>query len=217
MWRCNLCMREIRKRANLIRHIRLIHKINDREFRNASKITNNDTGVLSHKEVQSSETSYGQHSRMGDKGRPMSEHYREPSYEISQLRMEAPLTREDGNNEARSITEQEFRTIGSELREIKCRILDGVLECIPDHMKVKARCICDILKRLDLFFLNRDHELIFQGQKLQGSNIHTLIEEILMCCPKENIQPTRKEAMKNAIKCTLKTHVPRITSRESET
>ena len=123
---------------------------------------------------------------------------------------------EDSGDETRSITEQEFRAIGSELRATKCRILDGVLECIPDHMKAKARCICDILKRLELFFVNRHHEIIFEGEKLKGSNIHILIEEILLCCPRENIQPTRNESMTNSTKCTLKPHVPRIETRECE-
>ena len=145
----------------------------------------------------------------------MSEDHREPSYGVSQLRMEAPSTKSE--DEPRSITEQEFRTIGLELRATKCHILDGVPECIPEHMKVKARCICDILKRLDLFFVNRHHEIIFEGDKLKGSNIHNLIEEILLCCPRENIQPTRHDSMTNSTNCTLETHVPRITQRESET
>ena len=92
-----------------------------------------------------------------------------------------------------------------------------LLECIPNHMKAKARCICDILKRLDLFFVNRHHEIIFSGEKLKGSNIYSLIEELLLCCPSERISPTRNESMKNPTKCTLKTPVPRMTQRESET
>ena len=95
----------------------------------------------------------------------MSEDYREPLYGVSQLSMEAPLTKE--KYEPRSITEREFRTIGSGLRATKCHILDGVLECIPDHMEANARCICDILKRLDLFFVNRHNEIIFYGEKLK--------------------------------------------------
>ena len=57
MWRCNLCMHEVKKRANLIRHIRLVHKINDRDGQNASKISNMDTGKLLYGEVRTSNDS----------------------------------------------------------------------------------------------------------------------------------------------------------------
>ena len=173
MWICRICEHKTTRRGNIIRHLKLVHSIDDRDGKNASKVSNKNEGVLS----------YGQHSRIIDKGKAMSEDYREPPYGVSQLRMEAPLTKDKYEDEPRTITEQEFRKIGSELRATKCHILDDVVECIPEHMKAKARCICNILKRLDLFFVNRHHEIIFDGEKLKGSNIHSLIEEILLCCP----------------------------------
>ena len=54
MWHCNLCLREIKKRVNLIRHIRLVHKIGDRDGQNASKVSNKDTGVHSYGVVRTS-------------------------------------------------------------------------------------------------------------------------------------------------------------------
>ena len=183
MWICRIGEHKTTRRGNIIRHLKLVHSIDDRDGKNVSKVSNKNEGVLSYGKVQTSNDTYGQHSTMIDKGRHMSEDYREPPYEVSQLRMEAPLTKDKYEDEPRSISEQEFRTIRSELRATKCHILDDVLECIPEHMKAKARCICNILKRLDLFFVNRHHKIIFDGEKLKGSNIHSLIEEILLCCP----------------------------------
>ena len=86
---------------------------------------------------------------------PMSEDYRKPSCEISQQSIEEP----NKDSEARSITEEEYRSLGLELKTTKCRILDSVLDTLPDHLKTKAKCICDILKRFDFLFVNSHHEI----------------------------------------------------------
>ena len=77
------------------------------------------------------------------------------------------MTDDDEEEEEGSITEQEFRTIQSELRTSKCRILDGVVESIPEHLKTKAKCICDILKRLDSFFVNSRHEILYRWRQIE--------------------------------------------------
>ena len=78
----------------MLRHLKLIHGIDDRKGQNASNVSNTDTGMSSYGEVRTSNDSYGQHSRMTEKGRPMSEDYKQPTYEVSQLRMDGSHTEE---------------------------------------------------------------------------------------------------------------------------
>ena len=118
MWRCNLCMREVKRRSNLIRHIRLVHKINDRDGQNASKISNMDTGKLSYGGVQTSKDSYGQHSRMTEKGKPLSEDYREIPYKVSRLSMEGPQTEEKYEYGPRYISEMDKHLTESDFQRL---------------------------------------------------------------------------------------------------
>ena len=206
--KCKFCSYTTRRTYNLRRHMEKDH--NSEGIASDERCYGKDKGM--------NNTEIGRRKPKTGPGRASYKEEKD-SYSIPSAEMEAWYTkenREDSRDEAGSITEQEFRAIGSELRATKCRILDGVLECIPDHMKAKARCICNILKRLELFFVNRHHEIIFEGEKLKGSNIHILIVEILLCCPRENIQPSRNESMTNSTKCTLKPHVQRIETRECE-
>ena len=184
-FQCEKCSYNTIRNYDLTRHLKRVHGI-------------------SKKQVNSYESSNELQTKIP---RAMSEDYGNPSYNISRLKMEAPDTRED------SITEEEFRTIQSELRTSKCRILDRVVDTYPEHLKSKVTRICDILKTLDSFFVNRCHELIYNGEKLKGSNIHTLVKEILMCCPRENIQPTRTETKSTKLKTR---HVPRVGTKESK-
>ena len=202
MWRCNLCMREVKKRANLIRHIRLIHKIDDKDGQNASKISNADTDRLSYGGVQSSNDSYRQHSRMMEKGRPLSEDYREIPYKVSRLNMEGSQTEEKYESEPSSIsemdehlTEDDYQRLGAQLRSKKSSILNSVLDIIPDNLKYKARCICDRLIQNESIFFNDDKELIVGGEVIPNSNICTKIIEELTSYPNPgtSIQPTRNE------------------------
>ena len=214
-------MREVRKRANLIRHIRLVHKITDRDGKNASKISNKDTGVPSYDKVQTSNESYGQHSGKSEKGRSMSEAYRDPTYEISHLRMEGPQTEEKYEYEPRSIsemakhlTEDDFQRLGEQLRSKKSSILNSVLEIIPENLKYRAKCICDQLLKNDSIFFNDKRQLIVGGEVIPNSNICTKIIEALTSCSNSgpSIQPTRNETKSTK----MKTRVPRREMRGSE-
>ena len=40
MWNCNICLHSTKKRANVIRHLKLIHDIDDRDGKNVIKETN---------------------------------------------------------------------------------------------------------------------------------------------------------------------------------
>ena len=115
--------------------------------------------------------------------------------EINERPMMKAMEIKEDDELARPLTEEEFRKIGSELRAFECHVLDCVLDTIPDHLKAKAPCIWDTLKRFGGFFINRHHEFIVDGNKIKGSNIHSLIEDILMCCPTsgESKQSTRND------------------------
>jgi len=72
-------------------------------------------------------------------------------------------------------TREEIERLGAGLRSRKCRILDSVLETIPNHLKAKAKIVCDTLKGRDDVFINPDYELIIHGTLIRGSNICNLI------------------------------------------
>ena len=160
-------------------------------------------------------------SRMTEKGRPLSEDFREIPYKVSRLSMEGPHTEENYEYGPRSIselakqlTEDDYQRLGAQLRSKKSDILNCVLEIIPENLKYKAKCICDKLLQNDSIFLNDKKELIIGGEVIPNSNICTKIIEALTSCsnPGSSIQPTRTE--KKSTK--LKTHVLRDEIRESE-
>ena len=221
MWRCRICEKKTRKRANVVRHLKLIHGIDDIDIRNVIKETN--IGVESYETDGSPVCSnmLELQSKMPEKGRSLSEDYRETPYKLSQLRMDGPQTEEKYEYEPRSIselakqlTEDDFQRLGEQLRSKKSSILNSVLEIIPDNMKYKAKCICDKLLQNDSIFLNDKRELIVGGEVIPNSNICTKIIEAVTSYPNPGsiIQPTRTETKSTK----LKTYVPRNETRESE-
>ena len=72
MWRCDICLRSTKKRANVIRHLKLVHGLDDRDGKNASKETNQNVGKPTYDEDQIDSLN-GLQSRMLGVGRPMSE------------------------------------------------------------------------------------------------------------------------------------------------
>ena len=62
----------------------------------------------------------------------------------------------------------------------KRRILDCSLKTIPDHLKTKAKRICDDLKIKDRLFILPSHEINIDGKTLRGSHIrHLVMHELL--------------------------------------
>ena len=220
MWRCRICEKKTKKRANIVRHLKLVHGIDDIDFKNVIKDTN--IGVESYETDRSPVCSNGLQSRMMEKGRPLSEDYRGIPYKVSQLRMEGHQTEEKHEYEPRSIsemakqlTEDDFQRLGEQLRSKKSSILNSVLEIIPDNMKYKAKCICDKLYQNESIFLNDKKELIVDGELIPNSNICTKIIEALTSCPNPgaSIQPTRTETKSTKSKTR---HIPRNKTKESE-
>ena len=216
MWSCRICKKKAEKRANIVRHLKLVHGIYDIDFKNVIKDTN--TGVESYDKDGFPVCSNELQSRMTEKGRPLSEDYREMPYKVSRLTMEGPQTEVKYVYDPRTIsemaehlTEDEYRRLGERLRSKKSSILNSVLEIIPDNLKFKAKCICDKLMGNDSIFLNNEYQIIVHGEIIPNSNICTKIIEALASCPNPGaiIQPTRPETK-------LKPHVPRNGTRESE-
>ena len=48
MWSCRICWHTTRKRANIIRHLKLILDITDRDGKNATKNSNKTVGTTSY-------------------------------------------------------------------------------------------------------------------------------------------------------------------------
>ena len=58
------------------------------------------------------------------------------------------------------LTEEQIDKIYRDLKAKKRRILDCLLKTISDHIKTKAKRICDDLKNKDRLFILPNHELI---------------------------------------------------------
>ena len=62
----------------------------------------------------------------------------------------------------------------------KCHILDCVLDTFPEHLKAKAKTMCDILKCKDRIFIFPSHEILIDGEVDRGSNIKDYIMDSLI-------------------------------------
>ena len=59
-------------------------------------------------------------------------------------------------------TREEIEKFGEDMTRKKCHILDCVLDTFPEHLKAKAKSMCDILKCKDRFFILPSHEILFR-------------------------------------------------------
>ena len=218
MWRCTLCLHKSSRRRNLRRHLHLVHNIDDRDGKNITKdyaATSNGEDSIA-KELQ---------WRMPSAEKPMSEErsceegmhkprlWIEPEENWKNCTEEKSECQQEPHAE---LTQEQFERLGLELRAYKCRILDYVLDRTSANDKRIARRICDVLKRLDLFHVNSHHEFSYEGVKIPGSNINSLLQEILMCCPRESSTSKDIPIMSNPKSCTLKLqHKNEDTPRES--
>ena len=197
MWRCNLCSLKTSQRGNVICHIKEVHGIEDREARNAIKDSN--TGVKSCGKDQTTKDSNGLQSRMLGSGIPLSEE-RYPSMNspermidlqdgghYNEIRRHQPrMDEEDERHQPTSnpvdglYTPEHIEKFGADLRRKKCHILDCVLDTFPEHLKAKAKSMCDTLKCKDRLFILPSHEMIIDGELDRGSNIRDYIMDSLI-------------------------------------
>ena len=78
------------------------------------------------------------------------------------------------------LTEEQIDKIYGDLKAKKRHILDCLLKTIPDHLKPKAKRICDDLKNNDRLFILPSHEINIDGKTLCGFHIrHLVMRELL--------------------------------------
>ena len=77
-------------------------------------------------------------------------------------------------------TPEEIEKLGDDMARKKCRILDCVLDTFPEHLKTKAKIMCDTLKCKDRLFILPSHEIVIDGEVDRGSNIRDYIMDSLI-------------------------------------
>ena len=75
---------------------------------------------------------------------------------------------------------EQIENWGNDLRRKKCHILDCVLDTFPEHLKTKAKSMCDTLKCKDRLFILPSHEIVIVGEVDRGSNIRDYIMDSLI-------------------------------------
>ena len=185
MWRCNLCSLKTSRRWNVIRHIREVHKIDDPNARNATKDSN--TGVKSNGKEKTTKVSNGQQRTIMDSGIPLSEHITDLQDGGHFPRHDPRMDEEDDEPISNPVdglyASEQIEKFGDMTRK-KCHILDCVLDTFPEHLKTKAKHMCDILKCKDRLFILPSHEIMIDGKVDRGSNIRDYIMDSLIEPPK---------------------------------
>ena len=173
MWRCRICKKKTKKWANVVRHFKLIHGIDDRDFKNVIKDTN--LGVVSHGKDRTPIVSNGLQSRMSSVGRPMSkgrpieEGLHKPRLWIEPEELTGYRPRSIPEDSKEKIDRFDFEM------EDKCHILDSILDIFPDYLKADAKDICNTLKCRNDILIKHNWEVAIHGYTIRGSNVYTMI------------------------------------------
>ena len=78
-------------------------------------------------------------------------------------------------------TREEIEKLGDDdMRRKTCHILDCVLDTFPEHLKTKAKSMCDILKCKDRIFILPSHKILIDGEVDRGSDIRDYIMDSLI-------------------------------------
>ena len=190
MWQCNLCSVKTSRRGNVIRHIREKHGIEDPNAQNATKDSN--SGEKSNGKDKTTKNSNGQNPRIMGAEIPLSEKtYSSMNSPEQMLQYGGHLprhhTRMDEEEDEPRInpvdglyTREEIEQLGEDMRRKKCHILDCVLDTFPEHLKAKAKTMCDVLKCKDRIFILPSHEILIDGEVDRGSNIRDYIMDSLI-------------------------------------
>ena len=204
MWICRICDQKSDRRGNILRHLKLIHYIDDRGGQNVyrenckdgkaqpSNLNNNEF------ERQTSEVSQGLlQSNMSGSGIPLSDiqHSKRLQKDQRYSHRQEPKRRENDESEEEEDSEDEKRykiryqnlpdqelteeriidEIYGDLKAKKRRILDSVLKTIPEHLQTRAKRFCEALKNKDRLILLPNGSLNIDGKTLHGSHIYRLI------------------------------------------
>ena len=76
-------------------------------------------------------------------------------------------------------TEEEIDKIYKDLKAKKRRLLDRVLDTIPDHLRAKAKRLCDSLKGKNRLFILPSYEINIDGETFRGFNIRNYIMDAI--------------------------------------
>ena len=162
-FKCSNCSYNTIRNHDLTRHLKNVHSIYV------------NTSVKGYNQPQA-----GIPSRMSEKTQ-----YGEES-QRHQPRMEQDYSEEEEEEEARSnpveglYSSEQIENWGNDLRRKKCHILDCVLDIFPEHLKTKAKSMCDTLKCKDRLFILPSHEIVIDGEVDRGSNIRDYIMDSLV-------------------------------------
>ena len=194
MWWCNLCSLKTSRRGNVIRHIREIHGVEDPNAQNATKDSN--TGVKTKGKDKTTKVSNGEQPRMLGSEIPLSEEryskmnspkrmtdlQDEGHLPEHQPRMYEEYERHQpiSNPVNGQYSSEEIEKFGDDMRRKKCHILDCVLDTFPEHLKTKAKSMCDSLKCKDRLFILPSHEILIEGGIDRVSNIRDYIMDSLI-------------------------------------
>ena len=183
MWRCNLCSLKTSRRGNVIRHIREVHWIDDPNAQNATKDSN--TGVKSNGKNKTIKVSNGHQRRMLGSGIPLSEErylsmnspehmtdLKDGGHFYELPRHHPRMDEEDERRHPMSnpvdglYSPEQIEKFGDDddMRRKKCHILDCVLDKFPEHLKTKAKSMCDTLKCKDRLVILPSHEIMIDGE-----------------------------------------------------
>ena len=112
--------------------------------------------------------------------------YREVSYRPQDRMEEQDTSEEEEEGETRTHPVEGLYTSEQidDMRRKKCRILDCVLDTFPEHLKTKAKSMCDTLKCRDRLFILPSHEIVIDGEIDRGSKIRDYIMDSLIEPPK---------------------------------
>ena len=202
MWVCSVCSHDTRRRGNIIRHIKLVHGMDDREGENATKGEAVRTTPFPENREDTSNclNKIKLHS-----GRPMLDEYpmseeeepHRPQPWVEDYKEEEMSRRQPGSitELAREFTQEQRARIGAGLKEKKAAILDCVLKILPINLKPRAKCICDKLMNTGRVWLNDKHEIIPDTELIPESNKCAYILELLTSCQTsgESIRPIHND------------------------
>ena len=194
MWICRICKYEASRRGNIIRHLKLVHSIDDRDGQNAYRKTNKVLNCKAQTSMDSNEFRLQTpedelQSRMVGSGIPLSDiQYPERMIQYGRElhRHRARMSEEEEEEEEEERTNpglypsEQIEKFGDDTKRKKCHILDCVLDTFPEQLKTKAKRMCDILKCKDSSIILPTHEIVIEGEVDRGSNIRDYIMDSLI-------------------------------------
>ena len=165
-FKCNKCSYNTIRNYDLTRHLKRVHGI----YVNTSFKGDNQPQVALPNRM-SEKSQYG-----GESHRKQSRSEQDYSEEEEEEEEEPGINPVDG-----LYNREEIEKLGDDdMRRKKCHKLDCVLDTFPEHLKTKAKSMCDTLKRKDRLFILSSHEIVIDGEIDRGSNIRDYIMDSLI-------------------------------------